>query len=149
MKSADGIVVDVPLDHLNQHSNVLEHLGLVVSGMTLGKNDIIKSEIDMGRVIGVTDCVTTTQFDDIVYAKRSGRPWDSRFVMNRTPEPCSHITVVMKRNGDRYRLLTAYIGRMAEKEPDDYSIRNDFEYMKAKHFWNTHALVWGKQEVVQ
>lgn len=149
LKTADGVVVDVPVSHLKQHSDVLEHLGLVVSGITTGNQSIIKEEIDMGRVIGTTDCVETHRFDDIVYAKREGRPWPTRFVLDREPEPCSHITVVMKRDGERYKLLTAYIGRMAEKEPDDMSIRCNHEYMRAKHYWDSHALVWGRQEVVQ
>jgi hypothetical protein len=148
LKSADGVVVDIPVSHLKQHSDVLEHLGLVISGITTGNQSVIKEEIDMGRVIGTTDCVKTDRFDDIVYAQREGRPWTTRFVLDREPEPCSHITVVMKRNGDQYKLLTAYIGRMAEKEPDDLSIRDNHEYMRAKHYWDSHALVWGRQEVV-
>lgn len=149
LKTADGVVVDVPVDHLKQHIDVMAHLGLVVSGITAGDQRIIKTEIDMGRVIGTTDCVKTDRYDDVVYARREGRAWDTRFVLDREPEPCSHITVVMKRNGDQYKLLTAYIGRMAEKEPDDLSIRDNLEFMRAKHYWDSHALVWGRQEVVK
>lgn len=146
--TADGIRVDVPMAHMKQHSDVLTHLDAAVRTIRVGQNNFIKTEIDFGIIIGTTDCVETSQYDDIVYATREGRPWQSRFAMNRKPQPCSHVTVVLKKVGESYRLLTAYIGRLAEREPDDISIRDDSEYMRAKHFWSNHALVWGRQEVV-
>lgn len=149
LKTADGVEVKIDSEHMRQHANVLPFLKEIIPNMTVAdKGGFIKTSIDMGRVIGVSDCVPTTQYDDIVYAQRVGRPGKTRFVKNRNPQPSSHVAVVMKRVGDKFKLLTSFIGQVAEKEPFDKSIRTDEEFMQSKHFWDNHALVWGTQEVV-
>lgn len=148
LKSADGVVVEINLDHMSQHASVLPLLEEIIPNMKIAGTGFIKTSIDMGRVVGVTDCVPTTQYDEIVYAKRVGRPGKTRFVKNRKPQPSSHVAVVIKRFGNTFKLLTSFIGQCAEKEPFDKSIRTDEEFMQSKHFWDNHALVWGTQEVV-
>lgn len=149
LKTADGVEVKIDSEHMRQHASVLPLLKEIIPNMTLAdKGGFIKTSIDMGRVVGVCDCVPTTQYDEIVYAQRVGRPGKTRFVKNRKPQPCSHVAVVLKRVGDKFKLLTGFIGQVAEREPFDPSIRSDVDYMKAKHFWDNHALVWGTQEVV-
>lgn len=147
IKTADGIVVDIDREHMKAHESVMPFLKQIIPTLVVGDQPFIKTAIDMGQIIGVTDCVETTQHDDIVYAKRPGRPGKTRFVKNRNPQPSSHVTLIMKRVGRRFKLLTGFIGNVAEKEPFDKSIRTDAEFMQAKHFWDRHALVWGSQEV--
>lgn len=147
LKTADGVVVKIDLTHMKAHESVLPLLEQVIPNMVVADQVVVKTSIDMGQIIGLTDCVETTQYDEIVYAKRPGRPGKTRFVMNRKQQPCSHVTVIMKRIGDHFRLLTSFIGHVAEKEPFDKSIRTDEEFMQSKHFWDRHALVWGSQEV--
>lgn len=147
IKTADGIVVDIDREHMKMHESVMPFLKQIIPTLVLEDQGFVKTAIDMGRIIGVTDCVETTSYDDIVYAKRPGRPGKTRFVLNRTQQPSSHVTVILKRVGRRFKLLTSFIGKVAEKELFDKSIRTPDEYMQAKHFWDNHALVWGSQEV--
>lgn len=147
LKSADGVEIIIDMEHMQVHANVLSLLDEVIPNLTVGHQAFIKTDIDMGRVVGVTDCVETTKWDDIVFAKRTGRPGKTRFVKNRERPECNHVTVVMKRVGNKLKLLTAFIGRLAEREPFDMSIRSDAEYARSKSFWDKHALVWGSQEV--
>lgn len=148
LKSADGYEIHIDKAHMQQHQTVLPLLEEVIPNLTIGEQKVLKTEIDMGRVVGVTDCVPTTQWDDIVFAQRVGRPGKTRFTTNRKQPECNHITVVIRRFGEKIKLLTAYIGRVAEREPFDPSIRSGAELMRSKHFWDNHALVWGSQEVV-
>lgn len=105
--------------------------------VSLGRYRCI-DEVDFGRVIGETHCVATTPDDKIVFAQRENRPGLSRFAPERKPEPCTAVTVVLRKNdkGEGYVLLTAFVGHRAEPEPWD---RNATE--ASVPFWNTHALV--------
>ena len=100
--------------------------------------DFIQDEIDFSRVIGVTTCVETSEDDEIYFAQRPHRNGPTRFVRNRAPEPCSHLTVVLKRTerSGVYVSNTAYIGRFAGPEPWD-----PFATPKSREFSRTHALI--------
>ncbi|MND58556.1 hypothetical protein D3C80_497120 [compost metagenome] len=147
IKTADGIVVDIDREHMQAHASVMPFLKQIIPTLVVDDQVLIKADFDMGEIIGLTDCVETTQYDEIIYAKRPGRPGKTRFVKNRKQQPSSHVTVIMKRVGNRFKLLTSFIGKVAEKELFDKSIRTDEEFMQSKHFWDNHALVWGSQEV--
>lgn len=104
-------------------------------------------EADFGRTVGETICVETREGDDIVYAQRPGRRGLTRFVKNRNPEPTASVTACFKRvvgGGGSLLLMTAFIGSRAPAEPWDrkWATAESFD------FWNTHALVWGKEEIV-
>jgi hypothetical protein len=135
---------------LNRHGSHL-HNGLN-SLLSRALNDIICSgkaflveEVDFGRIIGETVCVETGSEDQIVYAKRPKRCGHSRFVLNRTPEPCSSMVILLKKaeEDDFYVCITAFIGHKAEPEPWD---RNATE--KSSVFWSNHALIWGQEEII-
>ena len=139
MKTYEGTPVFVDFQHLQQHSTVLPFLKEALEAVhAYGR--FCKVTVDMGRVIGVSECVETTDSDTIVMRQRPGRPNLTRFVLNRTPQPSSDITVVMVRQGKGYRLLTAYIGNLAEKEPGDPSL-TERDRAKSEAFWSCHALV--------
>ncbi len=81
----------------------------------------------------------------VVYARRKLGAKDrglSRFVKNRQPEPSSEVTVVLKRQGDTFLLLGAFFGGVPEPQPWDKRATACSE-----EFWNTHAFVWGSEEV--
>jgi len=105
---------------------------------------IERHEIDIGEKIGYCDLVTTTDKDEIVYAKRPLRNTYSRFVKNRTAEPTSWLTIDLRKqtNGD-YVLYTAFFGRLVPSFPG-----GNFLPKQSKEFWNNHALVWGSQDIV-
>jgi len=130
------LVVDRQKSHIHPGLDefLVPALARVVS---LGRDRCI-DEVDFGRVIGETHCVTTTPDDKIIFAQRENRLGLSRFAPERKPEPCTVATVVLRKNdeGEGYVLLTAFIGYKAEPEPWD---RNATE--ASVPFWNTHALV--------
>lgn len=76
-------------------------------------------EHDFGKVIGNTSCVPTQVGDEIVFARRPGRDGLTRWVKNRTVEPCAHVTISIRFSQAQgcYILLTAYIGRKIGREP--------------------------------
>jgi len=110
------------------------------------KNDLIKETIVFDRVIGLSHCVEVNETDEIYYHTREKRRQPSKMVSNRQPEPSNELTIVMVRNGKNYRLLTAYIGKVAEPEPWDekaFSRENNVEQARKKaiDFWSKHALI--------
>lgn len=102
-------------------------------------------EQDFGRVVGETVCVPTTDTDEIVWAKRPKRFGHSRFVKNRSPEPCSKVVVILKQDDyeSYYVLITAFVGHRPEPEPWDRNATAN-----SRVFWNSHALVWGSEPIV-
>lgn len=142
LKSGE-IVVDRHQSHL--HQSVAHLLPDALSQIeTRGRNFFIE-EVDFGRPIGETICVATGHDDKIVYAKRPKRFGFSRFVKNRTPEPCDRIMVILKRDDfkDYYVLITAFVGHRPEPEPWDRNANGN-----SLAFWNSHALVWGCEPVI-
>lgn len=112
-------------------------------------------EVNLGRIVGESICVATKPDDQIVFAKRLNRFGHTRFVMNRVPEPCSTVVIILKAADGQlnYVLVTAFIGTRPEPEPWDrraFSLQSNSA--EAEHqsraFWGSHALVWGHEEII-
>jgi len=127
------------------HQEVLQVLPEVLEKIKSRGRTFIIEEIDLGQVIGKSNCVVTRPNDTIVYAKRPKRWGYTRFVKNRQPEQSSSVAVILKKaeDGDFFIIITAFIGKIAEPEPWD---RNATTI--SREFWNTHALVWGCEEII-
>lgn len=127
------------------HDDVGEILPAALAKVNAAGRRFFIEEVDFGRPVGETICVATGPGDEIVYAQRPRRLGQTRFVKNRDPEPCSAVTVILKRDDfeDYYVLITAFVGHRPEPEPWD---RNATEWSVA--FWTSHALVWGYEDVV-
>jgi hypothetical protein len=145
-KSVNGFtVVDRHNSHL--HSGVAMLIRPALKGVILRKEfEII--EYDFGFIIGHTHCVVTSEEDRIVYRTRDGRNGPTPFAINRRPEACTHITMVLKKISDtEYVTLTAYVGMVAPPEPWDVkalqSDKRGFEvaFEESIEFWSFHALV--------
>ncbi|MEI8269811.1 MAG: hypothetical protein WCG45_00420 [bacterium] len=102
-------------------------------------------EVKFDRIVGESDCVPTGPEDAIIFAKRPNRWGLTRFVRNRQPEKSSSVVVILKKaeEGNFFILITAFIGSIAPPEPWDRNATSE-----SRNFWNTHALVWGSQEVI-
>ena len=138
------LVIDRPQSHL--HESVLQILKEALSRVHLSGEQFSLQRVDFEEVVGETVCVVTSDKDEVIFAQRPKRFGLSRFVKNRTPEPCSSVCMILKRAEDQvntYVLITAFIGVCPEPEPWD---RNATE--KSIEFWSSHALVWGSEEVV-
>ncbi|MBX4198448.1 hypothetical protein KW782_03890 [Candidatus Parcubacteria bacterium] len=145
------VVVVKPGSHLLNHENdgILPLLPEALNRIQSGGRDFMEEEIDFGRVIGTTNCVETTETDEIVYAHRMGKDRDqnprrfdgpSRFVRNRQPEPCNTLLVVLKwdNRDPQYFVVTGFVGKKTAREPWD-----KFAKGGEKEYWRTHALVFG------
>lgn len=101
---------------------------------TTGEGQMV-IEKDMGRAVGTTNLVETTDADEIVYAKRIGRDTYSRFAKHRDPIPCRSIVIVLRKTGGSYYLWTAMCGKLLPKEA----------YDRDSAFNATHALAYDER----
>lgn len=133
-------------DRLNSHLHnipILEvYLPLALQSIDTENRPFIVETVDFNKVIGESECVETKPGDEIIYAQRPGRAGLSRFVRGEKA-PTSKLTVVLKKVEDGYITLTAYVGEKSEPEPWD-----KVATPASVEFWNTHALVWGSQEII-
>ncbi len=107
-------------------------------------DDVIQDNFDLGREVGVTDLLETTDEDEILYAKRPSRQDQySRFVKNKTSQPTSWVTIDLRNIQDKYELRTAFFGKLTPSFPG-----GKFMADQSEKFWSTHALVWGSQEIL-
>jgi hypothetical protein len=101
-------------------------------------------DTDMGRIIGLTDGVTTDASDEIVYAKRKGRDYYTPFTKSRPSQPSSLLATVFHRQVDgSYELVSAWIGSaISPPFPGEPT-----ETPESRPYWSGHALVWGTQAI--
>ena len=143
--SSGEVVVDAENSHVQTHPSVLPVLGEALAQVKSDDRSFMVTEVDLGRVVGKNIRVKTTDSDEILFAKRPGRLGLTRFVKNREPEPCSRVVLVLKCLSEgAYVLITAFIGTRCPAEPWD---RNADEH--SVPFWNSEALVWGTEEVIE
>ena len=101
------------------------------------RGDRIVIEQDMGRNIGTTDIVSTTDKDTIYYAQPLKSEVFSRFAKNRYPEVSSTLTVVVNRDTDgNYEVTNAWIGSNHPAFPGAEHATAD-----SREYWKVHALV--------
>lgn len=145
LETKDGYKVYFSAYHLKVHADVCEYLEEAMSTIDTNFAPFIKVAVQFDKIVGQSTCVNVHIGDEFKYAKRIGRKYPTRFVLNREPEPCSTVTVIMKRtpNNEKYdyTLLTAYIGELATKEVHDPKLTYE-EVHEAHEFWNSHALIW-------
>lgn len=138
-------VIDRKDSHAASHGAVFPLLAEAFSLTNTSGRAEFCEEADFGRVVGESICVATSDADEIVYAQRPGRRGLTRFVKNRDPEPTRSVTACFKRvSGGALLLMTAFVGSRAPAEPWDRKWATE----ESVHFWNSHALVWGREEIV-
>lgn len=141
--STNGVSVFVDYDatnvsfHIRETPNLLDLVGEAIEATDISGDGEIIFEKDMGRIVGTTTLVETTDVDEIVYAKRKERVKYSRFAKNGELTPTSYIVVCIRRQDNEYLLWTAMCGRLLPKEWHD----------PASHFSRTHALVYDEDLV--
>jgi hypothetical protein len=129
--------------HIDDHPEVKQHLAEALKRISPEGKDFSAETVQFEEPIGENYCVETHTSDEILYAQRPKRFGKTRFVKNRTPEPTSQLTVVLKKERDAYVVISAYLGSQAGPEP-----WSKFADEQSIAFWNTHALVWGSQETI-
>ncbi len=108
-------------DHLAAHPDVIPHLHEALRAIVLDPTPRITRPFlhDFGHPVGRSACVPTTETDEIVYVRRTGRKSGcSRMVKGREPIPCSSLVVILHRNAyGVVALMTAYFGALTPAEP--------------------------------
>lgn len=153
---SDEVVIDRPGSHL--HSCVRGVLKEALLRIISGEKQFLQEQIVFEYPVGETSCVVTSSQDEVIYAQRPKRGGLTRFVKNRKAESCNSVVVVLKKgdqgqfHGTYYVLVTAYIGVPVVEPWDERSFSQqsnpDLARQQSREFWETHALVWGSQEVV-
>lgn len=130
------------------------HLGADLGGLvkevladisSLNRNSL-EEEVELGRLIGTTNLVETTEDDDIVFAKRINRKGYSRLVKLKVgPESSTlYVKLIRAKKKDAYILVTAFVGKKTPPEPLPGS-----DSKKLKKFWSTHALSYENVNIQQ
>lgn len=128
--------------HLIEYPDLLELVKIVVQNSVLeGEN--VGLEYDMGKIVGQTSCVETTDADEIVYAKRLQRDSYSRFVKGRELEDTEFVSAIFFKKDYGYLLWSAWCGRLVPTSPD-----SEGRMRTSEGFWDTHALVYDP-EIIQ
>lgn len=128
--------------HMRAHKDALRLLPEAIAKIRDGerKQGVHVITLDLGRIVGLSGCVKTTESDDVVYAYRPGRHYKSRMVRGRTGDPTSNITLVVNIQQSGWFIITAWVGSPAPKEPGDTTL-TDAEREVSQKFWAEHALI--------
>ena len=129
--------------HMRAHKDIIPYLIEITKRLDFSdtaEGFFAKSTVLPG-VVGMCQCVETTEADTIYYAKRANRRWPSRFVKGRNPEPTSTVTVIGFVSGGRIRIISGWFGAPAPKEERDFSISTIEERQTSTAFWSCHALI--------
>lgn len=122
--------------YLSRRPYVINLIKEVLPSLDLHGDRLI-IERDMGRAIGNTDIVATSDKDTIYYAQPVKSQVFSRFARNRYPESSQIITIIARRDSSgSYEIQDTWIGAASPPFPGD-----DYEDADSKTYWQTHALV--------
>lgn len=134
------LVVNRPASHL--HQSIDDNLSAIISNITCENQSFFTKQIDYEYSVGLSTCVTVDNSNEIVYAIRENRKGHTKFVKNMMPVPTNSITVILKKTGVFYTIITAFIGEAANTEPwDERATDSSLE------FWSNHALIWGTEKI--
>ncbi len=136
--------------HTATHFNSVPHLKDVVTSIlpTLELlEDVVGVDLDMGKDVGESDVVETDGLDEIVYAIRTQREDQGYvpFTKSRTSQPTRYLSIYLVRQSeDTYELSSTWFGRF--ESPMFPQMDNATE--ESIPYWNSHAFVWGSQEII-
>lgn len=136
------------------HADAKDYVAKALSQINPKGRRYFTEAVNFGHVIDSTVCVETGPEDEIVWAKRPGKPGYSRFVKKRKPIPCSGLTVLLKKAEECYICISAFIGQKPEPEPwDNRNFEQTANSHKAKEksleFWANHAFVWCSKPIIK
>lgn len=122
--------------YLSRRPYVINLIKEVLAPMNL-RGPKVTVEHDMGRIIGNTDIIETSEKDTIYYAQPNKAKVYSRFAKNRYPQPSHMLTIILNKDEEgNYEVSDTWIGTTRPPFPGD-----DQETENSKSYWQTHALV--------
>lgn len=142
-KNGEKVWCDVENSNLRLH--VIENPNLLACiKEAIEKSDLegekVALQTDLGRSIGLTSCVRTSDEDEIVYAKRIDREKYTRFVKNRKLVSTNHVVAILFKKPDGYLLWSGWCGELLPQEPDGQGGTRT-----KRSFERTHALVFDEK----
>jgi hypothetical protein len=128
--------------YLSRRPYIINLIKEVLTPLKLREARVIV-ERDMGRNIGNTDIITTSDADSIYYAQPIKTETFSRFAKNRYPQPSHTLTIIVERDTTgNYEVRDTWIGPSAPPFPGD-----EHETADSKTYWETHALAHDAQPI--
>lgn len=137
-----NLIISPAGQYLNRQPYVINLVKEVLLHEDLTKKRAV-IERDMGRVIGNTDIVETTEKDNIFYAQPTKMSVFSRFAKNRQSSPSRKLTIILNQDKDgSYELNNTWIGPHTPPFPGDEAAT-----ASSITYWENHALVHDAQPV--
>jgi hypothetical protein len=128
--------------YASRHPQVINLMKEALASTKL-KDAVIVVEKDMGRVIGNTDIVKTTDKDTIYYAQPVKQTVFTRIARNRYPAPSRKLTMHLKQDkAGNYEIINTWIGPSSPPFPGHVD-----EKANSKTYWQNHALVQDAQKL--
>ncbi|HEX7633235.1 MAG TPA: hypothetical protein VF401_02840 [Candidatus Saccharimonadales bacterium] len=134
--------------HLEDTPQLKSLASEVIAGMELVGQEV-KTDVDLGRVVGVCDVVAVDDTDEIVYGVRKNREDDGLvpFTKSRRGTPCNRVAVHLIPQPDKtYELSSAWIGEFGED--DEPFPQSPSATERSIDFWKRWAFVYGSQEIL-
>lgn len=151
----NGRKVGVPastLEHMMAHSDVDWDIVAEAISKIRYNNGFHKESVELGRVIGKTQCVEVTDDDEIIMLKRKNRKGPTPFVLNREAKDTSKVVIIIREGHHGPVLLTSWYGDLAPMEPWDARRKlkagqcSEEDVKESDIFWSNHALVLDNEE---
>lgn len=121
--------------YLSRHPYVIGLMKEVLAPMKL-RGATVSIEHDMGRIVGNTDIVETTDKDTIYYAMPYKKTVFFRYAKNRHPSPSKCLTIILHKDKDgNYEVSNTWVGPFVPPFPGDENATP-----KSMAYWETHAM---------
>lgn len=144
-------VTDRSLEYMKHDQKVLALLSEAAAKLSLPTEGTeLKESVDLGRIIGETDCVPVSIGIPLFFAKRKDKSLCQtpfRVIDKQKPET-SKFTVIAVKKGGQWVLKMGWIGEMAPRMPTDQFFKGKLysqKFREAKRFWDRHALAWDSE----
>jgi hypothetical protein len=147
-QTRNGMAVHVDLLQSPAAAHIAQQpylLGLVkeLVQQTTARGPEMRIDRDMGRPIGYSSLVETSDKDTILYAQLLRDSAFTRFVKNGEPLATQYLSIVLRRDEDgNYELHDTWLGRLTPPSPG-----SDNETDTSKTYWASHAFVFGNHSV--
>lgn len=142
------VISDDTQRHLKAHPGIIDLLTEAIIKITLPTMpQQLQLQVDLGRTVGKSSLLETVQIEANTpcwFAKRRERLGPSRVIPDINPAETSVISIIANAiTSDRYKLVSAWYGGMAPKEPWDPDLADDpLSFQESLNFWSGHALAY-------
>ncbi len=136
-------LISSPAGHyLSRQPHVISLLKEALNSIDFSGERIV-IELNMGRTIGNTDIVETSDKDTIYYAQPLKTDVYSRYAKHRYPQPSQNLTIVaVKDNDGGYEIQDTWVGAACPPFPG-----GEHATAASKIYWQNHALVDNAQAI--